>query len=365
MQIDPEIRSRLVHILFSAMPQVASSTMGIVLLATALWWRIPSTWTAATIAVASIVMVVRLSILFAYRRKHADEPAPSTEAIVWERLYGLFSIVMAVVLSTVLVIAFLFGDSGIQLLSSGVAIGICGGQSTARVTCRPWIPLASGTIILGTLTLCAIIWRDPFSLVFAIFVILYLYTYTEACRHSARTIMGRLVAERELAELARRDALTGFANRKGFDEELSRAFQSLRCNGGNVSVLMLDLDGFKAVNDSLGHPAGDAVLREVADRVRRLSRRTDYLTRFGGDEFAIVVTDRHDQESLSGYARRLVAGISEPFDLSGKIVRIGVSIGISTTTPLGPREPAELLAAADAALYKVKNGSKNGIDFAA
>lgn len=365
MQVDPEIRARLVHILFSAMPQVASSTMGIVLLATALWWRIPSVSTATIIVTAVIVMVIRLSILFAYRRRHVDEPPPPAEAIIWERLYGVFSIVMAFVLSAILLTAFLVGDSGVQLLSSGVAIGICGGQSTARVTCRPWIPLASGTITLSTLTICAIAWKDPFSMVFAVFVVLYLYTYIEACRHSARTIVGRLAAERELAGLVRKDALTGFANRTGFDEELKRAFQALRCSGSSVSLLMLDLDGFKAVNDSLGHPAGDAVLREVADRLRRLSRRTDYLARLGGDEFAIVVADRHDQESLSGYARRLIAGISDPYDLSGKIVRIGVSIGISTATPLGPREPAELLAAADAALYRVKNGTKNDIGFAA
>lgn len=104
------------------------------------------------------------------------------------------------------------------------------------------------------------------------------------------------------------------------------------------------------------------MLREFANRVRRLSRRTDDLARLGGDEFAIV---RHDRESLSSYAQRLIAGISEPFDLSGKSVRIGVSIGISTANALGPREPAELLAAADAALCRVKNGAKNGIGFAA
>jgi len=364
MQVDPEIRSRLVHMLYSAMPQVVSSTMGNVLLASALWWRLPSAWTIALIAAAVMVTIIRLSVLFAYKRKNGDVPAPPVEAIFWERLYGAFSIVMAFVLSAVMLTAFTLGDSGVQLLSSGVAIGICGGQSTARVTCRPWIPLASGTVILCTLTTCAIIWKDPFSPIFAIFAVLYLYTYTEACRHSARTILGRLVAESELAGLVRRDSLTGLANRMGFEEELDRALHAVRRNKGNVSLLMLDLDGFKAVNDDLGHPAGDAVLREVADRLRKLSRRTDHLARLGGDEFAIVITDHHDQESLSGYARRLIAGISEPFDLSGQIARIGVSIGIGTATALGPRQPAELLAATDAALYTVKKSSKNDVAFA-
>lgn len=365
MPVDPQIRSQLVHMLYSAMPQVASSTMGVVLLSTTIWWQIRSTWTVTIIVAAVIVAIVRLSILLVYRRKNGDVPAPPVEAIVWERLYGIFSVVMALVLGAITLTAFRFGDGGVQLLSSGVAIGICGGQSTTRVTCRPWIPVTSGTIILITLAVCAIVWKDPLSMVFAVFAVLYLYTYVEACRHSAHTILARLVAENEFAKLVRRDALTGLANRMGFEEEIERAFQALHRSRSNVSLLMLDLDGFKAVNDDLGHPAGDAVLREVADRLRKLSRSTDYIARLGGDEFTIVVTGRHDQEGLATYARRLVAGISEPFDIFGQIVQIGVSIGVGTATAFWPPTTAELLAATDAALYKVKKSSKNDVAFVA
>ncbi len=285
MQTVPDIRSRLVHILYSAMPQVASSTMGVVLLSSAVWWHIRSGWTAAIVVAAILVAMARLGILFAYRRRNGDMPAPPAEAIVWERLYGAFSTVMAVVVSAVMFTAFLYGDSGMQLLTSGVAIGICGGQSTTRVTCRAWIPITSGTVILGGLTVCALLWNDPFSMLFAFFLLLYLYTYVEACRHGALTILGRLVAEDELAGLVRRDSLTGLANRMGFEEELERTLHALRRNRGGAALLLLDLDGFKAVNDDLGHPAGDAVLREVADRLRGLCRGTDYLARLGGDEF--------------------------------------------------------------------------------
>jgi diguanylate cyclase (GGDEF)-like protein len=363
-QVAPEVRSQLVHMLYSALPQVASSTTGVTLLATTVWWRTPSAWTAAYIVAAAVVVVVRLGILFAYRRRHGDVPAPPPRAVEWERLYGVFSIVMAIVLSAVLLTAFLLGDSGVQLLSSGVAIGICGGQSTARVACRPWIPIVSGTLILTTLTICALSWDDSLSPVFAGFVLLYLYTYVEACRHSARTILGRLVAESELAGLVRRDSLTGLANRMGFEEELQRALHALRRNKGNVSLLLLDLDGFKSVNDELGHPAGDAVLREVAVRLRRLCRRSDHVARLGGDEFAIVTTNPCDREGLAGYARRLIEGISEPVDVCGKIARVGVSIGIGTASSFGPPEPGELLAATDAALYQVKKRSKNDLAFA-
>lgn len=364
MQLDPEIRSRLVHLLYSAMPQVVSSTLGTVLLAIFVWWRVPSAWMLAVIAAAVGVTVIRLGILIAYRRSNNDNPAAPTAAVRWERLYGAFSIAMALVIGAILLTAFLRGDSGVRLLSSGVAIGICGGQSTTRVTCRPWIPFASGSVILGALAICALYWKDPYAPVLAGYVVLYFYTYIEACRHSARTILGRLVAENELAELARHDTLTGLANRMGFGEELERAFHALRRNGGGIALLMLDLDGFKAVNDELGHPAGDAVLREVADRLRRLSRQTDYLARIGGDEFAIVVTDRHDRESLAVYAQRLIGGLSQPFVLAGREVHIGVSIGVGMATRRGPRELTELLAIADAALYQVKKGTKNDVAFA-
>lgn len=365
MQVTPEICSQLVHLLYSAMPQVVSSTLATVLLATIIWWRIPSGLTAAFIAVAAMVVIIRTGILLAYRWKNAGAPAPPLKAVVWERLYGIFSIVMALLLSAVTLTAFVLGDSGTQLVSSGAVIGICGGQSTTRVTCRPWIPIASGSILMGALTVCAFLWGDPLASMYAVFTMLYLYTYIEACRHGAWTILGRLVAESELASLARRDALTGLANRMGFEETLERALHSHRRNRNSVSLLMLDLDGFKAVNDELGHPAGDAVLREVADRLRRLSRCTDHVARLGGDEFAVVVTDHHDQESMSDYARRLIAAISEPIDISGKLARIGVSIGIGMVMHSGVQEPAGLLAATDTALYTVKKGSKNDFAFAA
>lgn len=365
MQATREIRSQLIHILYSAMPQVVSSTLGVVLLSTVVWWGIPSLWTATIVVAAAIVAVVRLSILLAYRRRNGDTPASPEEAFHWEWLYGVFSMTMALVLGAIVLTVFMFGDSGMQLLTAGIAVGICGGQSTTRVTCRAWIPIASGAIILGALTVSALVWNDPLSPLFAFFVVLYFYTYSEACRHSARTILGRLVAESELAGLARRDSLTGLANRMGFEEELERALLALSRNkGGSVSLLMLDLDGFKAVNDDLGHPAGDSVLREVADRLRKLSRNTDHLARLGGDEFAIVVSDRHDREGLATYARRLIAGIAEPFDVAGQTARIGVSVGIGTAGAPGLRQPSELLAATDAALYEVKKGSKNDFAFA-
>ena len=137
--------------------------------------------------------------------------------------------------------------------------------------------------------------------------------------------------------VVRRDPLTGLANRIGFEEELHRAFSALQCHGASVSLLMLDLDGFKAVNDRLGHPAGDVVLRGVARRMQNLSRRSDYLARLGGDEFAIVVADRHEHDKLFDFARRLISGISEPFDVFGQRIAIGVSIGVSTATSIGPK----------------------------
>lgn len=362
MQPSPEIRAQLVHILFSAMPQVVASTLATVLLALMVWWHIPSAVALGCVIASVLVVLVRLGTLIGYRRRHGHTPAPPAEAIQWERLYGAFSIAMGVIVATCVLTSFLFGNVGTQLITTGVTVGICGGQSAARLTCRAWIPITSGTIMLAALTVGAIIWHDPLSAIFATFVVMYYYTYLEACQHSANTMAARLTAEAELAGLARRDALTGLGNRMGFEEELERAYLALHRGRAQMSLLVLDLDGFKTVNDDFGHPTGDLVLRGVADRLRALSRRTDYVARIGGDEFAIVVTGAHDQASLIGYARRLIAAIARPFEVAGQEAHIGVSVGATSTG--GAAAPAELLAAADVALYQVKKRRKNDVAFA-
>jgi len=126
---------------------------------------------------------------------------------------------------------------------------------------------------------------------------------------------------------------------------------------------MLDLDRFKSVNDSLGHPAGDALLKETADRLRRALRETDLVARIGGDEFAIIQTDEADQRgAATELAKRVIALLSAPYEINGTEVNVGTSIGIAMAAG-GDVDSDVLMKQADLALYRTKSEGRNGYCF--
>jgi diguanylate cyclase (GGDEF)-like protein len=166
-------------------------------------------------------------------------------------------------------------------------------------------------------------------------------------------------AEAELAHMARYDALTGLANRAMFLEAVNKALSRLARKGTPFSVLMLDLDRFKAVNDSLGHAIGDSLLRAVGDRLRRLVRDIDVVARLGGDEFAIIqIGDMSQRDQATILANRILTIITEPYDIDGRKIVIGTSIGI-TLAPQDAEEADALIRRADFALYKAKSEGRS------
>ncbi|WP_237482847.1 EAL domain-containing protein [Lichenibacterium dinghuense] len=165
-------------------------------------------------------------------------------------------------------------------------------------------------------------------------------------------ITERLAAERQITFLARHDALTRLPNRTVFAERGEEAVKRLG-RGEGFAVLYLDLDRFKQINDTLGHAAGDALLRGVADRLEACAREVDTVCRFGGDEFAILQCGVARDEDAVVLAKRIVEVLRPPFDVGGRPVSAGVSIGIA----VAPRDGSSFLALtrnADAALYRAK-----------
>ncbi|SDN33464.1 periplasmic sensor diguanylate cyclase/phosphodiesterase [Afipia sp. GAS231] len=166
-------------------------------------------------------------------------------------------------------------------------------------------------------------------------------------------------ANRRVLELAQTDILTGLPNRAFFLERLNDINSCERQRGGTFSVLMLDLDRFKNVNDSLGHAAGDELLRQVAHRLKSTLRFTDVLARLGGDEFAVIQAACDDQRSGSiELAARISKLVTEPFMLPGHRVEIGTSIGIALAPEHGDGD-GELLKKADLALYRSKSAGRD------
>lgn len=165
-------------------------------------------------------------------------------------------------------------------------------------------------------------------------------------------ITARLAAEQRIRHLAHFDALTNLPNRVSFYERMDSILTHLR-RGESVAVLSLDLDYFKNVNDTLGHPVGDMMLKAVAERMRSCIRGKDLLARLGGDEFALVQVPSSGAPDLSGLASRLIEVVSAPYEIDDHQLVIGLSIGIALA-PSDGQAPDILMKNADLALYRAK-----------
>ena len=171
-------------------------------------------------------------------------------------------------------------------------------------------------------------------------------------------ISSRRRAEGELHHIAYHDPLTDLANRNCFNERLSVAVERSRSDRRyGFAVMVLDLDRFKLVNDSLGHPAGDELLKEVARRLAACVRPRDLVARLGGDEFAILLEDTQSHDDAVRLGERLLQALARPAQINGTEVRPQASIGL-TFSDMGYREPDEVLRDADLAMYQAKAGGK-------
>ena len=172
----------------------------------------------------------------------------------------------------------------------------------------------------------------------------------------------RKEAEERLSTLASTDSMTGLANRRRWREEAERQIDGARSAGRKLGVLFLDLDNFKQVNDRLGHAAGDQLLKIVAKRLREAVRDTDIVARFGGDEFAILLTDISSRLDAAAVANKLIAAVGEEFNLDGSGASVGLSVGVAIF-PDDANDVRSLLQAADTALYEAKAQGRNRVEF--
>jgi diguanylate cyclase (GGDEF)-like protein/PAS domain S-box-containing protein len=175
-------------------------------------------------------------------------------------------------------------------------------------------------------------------------------------------ISARKAREEAVRFLAYHDSLTGLPNRRLLDDRLGQAIHLAQRRDRKLAVMLIDLDDFKHVNDSLGHRAGDAMLREVAQRLALCVRRADTLARHGGDEFVIVISDVQADSDCALVAEKVLRSLSGEFHLEGRALRLGASIGIS----LFPNDAGDgdaLLRNADAAMYRAKQLGRNQFRF--
>lgn len=184
---------------------------------------------------------------------------------------------------------------------------------------------------------------------------------SERNRELSDEITERKRVQAQILHQATHDMLTGLPNRTLFHDRLSTAIQRAPRHGTDFALALLDMDGFKGVNDTHGHPAGDALLCAIAVRLREVLRANDTVARLGGDEFALILEDVSDMDLLMERCRSLGARLAEPYPLHGQhgpfVANVSASIGIAICS--GATQDEQLIQAADRALYAAKAGGRN------
>jgi diguanylate cyclase len=213
-------------------------------------------------------------------------------------------------------------------------------QTLARFA---WTPNQPGSRIMRSII--------PFvAVVVAGFAVLGLFML----RFMRRTAAAIAAGEDRLRHLAMHDPLCGLPNRIFFGERLEAVINEVQAGGPQAAIFYIDLDHFKDVNDTLGHPVGDELIRNVTLRLNRILRGKDMVARLGGDEFAVITSSGPDAYTLQGIAGRIISGISAPYSINGQNIVIGASIGIAVIDQR-TQAAADIMRYADIALYRAKN----------
>lgn len=177
-----------------------------------------------------------------------------------------------------------------------------------------------------------------------------------------RDISEQKLALKRIEQLAHYDELTHLPNRSLLYDRLGQAITMAKRNRSNIALMYIDLDGFKTVNDTMGHHMGDLLLVQTAERLRLCVRESDTLARIGGDEFTILLNDAHERENVETVAKKIIHSIAQPFYLEGQAAHIGASVGIARYPDDAPTN-GTLLIVADKAMYAAKAAGKNTYRF--
>ncbi len=353
-QLPADIEIEIISRLFAALPQILCIAAGLIVGSAIMavqtgdavfWWL-----TGAGV----VTTLLRIANIVGFKRRDPARKLSLAEARRWEAGYAYTAFAFTLVIAALTLAAAASDHAGGFVLSLGLTMALTAGSYLR--TLRYWICAVLSTIAIGTLVAAFLASGDPLYQALSLLLLVYLYSIYESSDHIIGQFEELLMVRRELDFAASHDPLTGLVNRRGLDRVLREAGES----GEALGLLLLDLDGFKLINDRHGHQAGDELLQQVAMRLKGVVRPGDSVARLGGDEFALVVRGVADAVALSEVADRAVSVVKAPFMLMGQLVSVGASVGVSVKPERDSEHwTAEVLTrAADQALYGAKRAGK-------
>lgn len=345
-----EIRVALIGGLYGTLPIFAGGVINTVAVSLLIALRIPTLPFILWCAFEMLCCAVRLAVIVIAQRRAARQLPTPTD------LYLLLGIAWAGGVGFGTFISLTSGDWVAATLACLSAAAMVGGICFRNFGA----PRMAGLMIVLTLGPCcfaAPFLGEPMMLIVFMQIPFYLYSMSRAGYRLNAMLVTTMRAEREHEFQASHDMLTGLSNRVGLSKALDASF-ARPDDGQQLAIVYLDLDGFKAVNDTHGHMAGDRLLQLVSQRLRRMVRSGDLAARIGGDEF-IVLSEQVAAAQLQGFGERLIRDISLPYELDNRYsVSIGASVGIALSPEHGT-DMDTLMNAADAALYQAKSTGKS------
>lgn len=348
--IPDDIRQALIASLFSGLPVFFGGAVNVIAVAGAIALKTQKPVFIAWFVFEVIICAMRLVVLLIARRAALEGRKTPTDlylmlGLAWS--CGVGYGVLTSMASADWLIA-----SAACLSGSAMVGGICLRNFGAPRLASAMILTSIGPSMIG-----AVLSGEPLYYIVFIQAPMYFFAMAAAAFRLKSMLVTSMLAERENDHRARHDSLTGLSNRHGLVNAANAKLTAARHGGRSLSLLFVDLDGFKAVNDTYGHAAGDTLLKLVAERLRQMLRADDIAARIGGDEFVMLVDDLNEAETLA-LAETLITEVSSSYDLGGDAsANISLSIGIAMAPEHGESIEA-LLAAADAALYEAKSRGK-------
>ena len=349
--VPTEIRLALIGNLFGGLPVFFGGAFNTILVSAAIAAKTQRPVFIAWFAFEVAICAARLIVLVIARRAALEGRKTPTD------LYILLGIAWSSGVGYGIVISMASGDwlvSCVACLSGAAMVGgICMRNFGAPRFAAAMILTSIGPSIAG-----AALSGEPLMFIIFAQAPMYFLAMAAAAFKLNKMLVASMLAERENDHRARHDPLTGLSNRRGLVNAAEAKLAAHRNGERSLSLLFLDLDGFKAVNDTRGHAAGDALLKLVAERLRLMLGARDVAGRIGGDEFVMLV-DGLDEAGALAFAQQAIATVSAPYDLGDETpATIGLSVGIAIAPQHGS-SIEDLLASADAALYDAKSRGKS------